>query len=100
MVREIVEGSFVWDESKEVVNKHSHGLDFKQASQAFFDPDRLIATDEVHSQEEERYFCVGKIGNRIATVRFTYRGDKICLIGAGYWRKGRQLYEKKNKKNT
>ena len=29
-------------------------------------------------------------------VRFTYRGETIRIIGAGYWRKGRRLYEKEN----
>jgi hypothetical protein len=31
------------------------------------------------------------------TVRFTYRGDVIRLFGAGYWRKGRRIYEQKRK---
>ena len=31
------------------------------------------------------------------TVRFTYRGKVIRLIGAGYWRKGRKIYEEENK---
>jgi hypothetical protein len=30
---------------------------------------------------------------RLNTVRFTWRGDRIRIIGAGYWRKGRQAYE-------
>jgi len=28
--------------------------------------------------------------------RFTYREDKIRIFGAGYWRKGRFYYEKKD----
>jgi uncharacterized protein len=30
------------------------------------------------------------------TVRFTYRDDVIRIIGAGYWRKGKSIYEKEN----
>jgi hypothetical protein len=30
-------------------------------------------------------------------VRFIQRGDRIRIIGAGYWRKGKQLYEKTNR---
>jgi predicted RNA binding protein YcfA (HicA-like mRNA interferase family) len=30
----------------------------------------------------------------ILTVRFTYRKNKIRIIGAGYWRKGKEIYEK------
>lgn len=32
----------------------------------------------------------------IMTVRFTYRNNKIRIIGAGYWRKGKKLYEEEN----
>jgi hypothetical protein len=31
------------------------------------------------------------------TVRFTYRGGVIRIDGAGYWRKGRIIYEDENK---
>lgn len=34
----------------------------------------------------------------ILTVRFIYRENKIRIIGAGYWRKGKKTYEEKNKK--
>ena len=29
------------------------------------------------------------------TVRFTYRNEIVRIIGAGYWRAGRKIYEKK-----
>jgi hypothetical protein len=29
-------------------------------------------------------------------VRFTYRDDVIRIFGAGYWRKGKQIYEREN----
>ena len=60
---------------------------------AFADPDRIIAEDLPHSQEEQRYYCFGKVGDKIMTVRFTYRENTIRIIGAGYWRKGRDIYE-------
>jgi hypothetical protein len=31
------------------------------------------------------------------TVRFTYRDGVIRTIGAGYWRKGKSIYERENK---
>ncbi|MBI5300371.1 MAG: BrnT family toxin [Deltaproteobacteria bacterium] len=99
MARLVTHGSFVWDEEKEAYNKQVHKIGFAEASQAFFDPNRVIAVDEAHSKIEERSFCIGKVGNRIATVRFTYRGSKIRIIGAGFWRKGRKFYEKKKKQN-
>ena len=30
------------------------------------------------------------------TVRFTYRGDVIRIFGAGYWRRGKAIYEREN----
>lgn len=32
----------------------------------------------------------------VLTVRFTYRQHRIRIIGAGYWRKGRAVYEAQN----
>jgi uncharacterized protein len=67
------------------------------AQYAFADPKRIILEDISHSSEsEKRYYCVGKVGEGILTVRFTYRDDLIRIIGAGYWRKGKSIYEEKN----
>ena len=86
--------SFIWDSEKEVVNINKHGVDFSTAAEVFKDGKRKIFTDYQHSIKEPRYFCIGKVSNRILTVRFTYRRNKIRIIGAGYWRKGRKYYEK------
>jgi hypothetical protein len=89
-------GHFVWDRWKERANLRKHGMDFCGATAAFRDPRRQIFVDSKHSGGEARYFCVGRIGERIVTVRFTYRGAKIRIFGAGEWRKGRKLYEEEN----
>ncbi len=91
-------GSFVWDSKKELLNILKHRVDFATASKAFFDPNRKIFTDAKHSAKESRYFCAGKVEERVLTVRFTYRGSKIRIYGAGYWRKGKSYYEKKEEK--
>lgn len=85
---------YIWDLDKEIENTFKHGIDFIAASKAFKDPDRKIYIDVKHSGDEERFFCFGKVGNRVITVRFTYRKGKIRIIGAGYWRKGVRYYEK------
>jgi uncharacterized protein len=36
----------------------------------------------------------GRVNGRVLTVRYTQRGQSIRLIGAGYWREGREFYEK------
>ena len=88
---------FEWDEKKNKENITKHGVPFEVAQYAFADPDRVIAEDLGHSEEEKRYYCFGRVGDGIITVRFTYRGKIIRLIGAGYWRKGKKIYEEENK---
>jgi len=91
---EKVSGDFVWDEEKEKDNIRKHGISFTFAANVFLDAKRKIFTDSKHSSDEPRYFCIGKVKNRIITVRFTYRQGRIRVFGAGYWRKGRMYYEK------
>ncbi len=86
---------FVWDTHKEIENILKHGVDFKTAKEAFSDPNRRISYDRGHSEEKSRFFCLGKVEGKILTVRFTYRDLDIRIIGAGYWRKGKNIYEKK-----
>jgi len=87
---------FIWDEKREKDNLQKHGISFVTACRAFKDLNRKIYTDSKHSDKEERLFCIGKVDNRIITVRFTYREGKIRIFGAGYWRKGKVYYEKKD----
>ena len=89
--------SFEWDDKKNAENIKKHGVAFDKAQDAFLDPKRIIAIDYSHSTKTEtRYYCFGKIVRDIVTVRFTYRDGKIRIFGAGYWRKGKKEYEKKN----
>ena len=89
--------SFKWNEVKNQENIHKHGLSFYEDQNAFFDKRRLVFEDNKHSAQEKRYFCIGKTSEGgIATVRFTIRNGQIRLIGAGYWRKGKKLYEQQN----
>ncbi len=90
------ESLFEWDAAKDAVNFRKHGVSFMEAQAAFLDPQRIIADDTHHSRLERRYHCMGKVDGRVMTVRFTWRGETIRIIGAGYWRKGRAYYEKEN----
>ncbi|KHE92205.1 MAG: BrnT family toxin [Candidatus Scalindua rubra] len=88
---------FEWNEGKNSENKEKHGVSFELAQYAFVDPNRIIAEDMKHGRNEKRYYCFGNVGgNEVLTVRFTYRNDVIRIIGAGYWRKGKKIYEKQN----
>jgi hypothetical protein len=87
---------FDWDQDKDEKNHKKHGVSFALAQLAFADPKRVIAEDLSHSSGERRYYCFGQVGAGIVTVRFTYRNDVIRIHGAGYWRKGRRIYEHQN----
>ena len=88
--------SFDWDQRKDADNQVKHGVPFVLAQFAFADPRRVIAEDAGHSTKEQRYFCFGRVGDGILTVRFTYRLGVIRIFGAGYWRKGKAIYEREN----
>ena len=85
-----------WNETKNAANLKKHHVSFQDAQLAFVDPRRVIARDLGHSKTEERFYCFGKVAGGVLTVRFTYRGDLIRIIGAGYWRKGKLVYDKEN----
>jgi uncharacterized DUF497 family protein len=88
--------SFEWDPAKATANLTKHGVSFAEAQLAFFNFRRVIARDQRHSRTEHRFYCFGKVGNGIMTVRFTYREEVIRIIGAGYWRQGKKIYEAQN----
>ncbi len=87
---------FEWDANKNSINKEKHNISFERAQHAFEDVKRIIAEDTDHSANEKRFFCFGEVDGGILTVRFTYRDDIIRIFGAGYWRKGKKIYEKNN----
>jgi uncharacterized protein len=66
------QSNFEWDAAKDTLNKDKHGV------------------------AEDRYYCFGEVDGGVMTVRFTYRASKIRIIGAGYWRKGKAIYEQEN----
>jgi uncharacterized DUF497 family protein len=85
---------FEWDSDKDLENQRKHSVSFAEAQFAFADPRRVFAEDLSHSEEEKRYYCFGQVSGGVLTVRFTYRSGVIRILGAGYWRKGRTIYER------
>jgi len=88
--------NLAWDDCKSSANFAKHHVSFFEAQLAFADPHRVIARDLAHSETEERFYCFGKVQAGVLTVRFTYRRGVVRIIGAGYWRKGKAVYEKEN----
>ena len=87
---------FEWDDGKNSINLAKHNVSFFEAQFAFADPHRVIARDLNHSKTEEPFYCFGKVDRGVLTVRFTYRSGIVRVIGAGYWRKGKRIYEREN----
>lgn len=87
---------FDWDPKKDQLDQDKHGVAFAMAQLAFADARRVIAEDRAHGSGERRFFCSGLVDEGVLTVRFTYRDDVIRVFGAGYWRKGKRIYEREN----
>ena len=92
----IVKARFEWEPKKDRAYQAKHGVSFAKAQLAFADPKRVIAEDLSHSSREKRHCCFGWVDGGVLTVRFTYREDVIRIFGAGYWRKGKRIYEREN----
>ena len=88
--------SFQWDSAKDAANQRTHGVPFAIAQFAFADPKRVIASDLLHSEKDERFFCFGEVEGGVLPVRFTYRKGSIRILGAGYWRRGKRIDEQAN----
>jgi hypothetical protein len=65
---------FQWDSSKSVKNFTKHKVSFSEAATVFFDPNVMLAEDEMHSHQEDRLIAL-EISHekRILFVCFTYR---------------------------
>ena len=53
---EIMGQNFEWDRSKNISNIEKHGITFKVATEAFFDPYAEVYEDNTHSQHEESLY--------------------------------------------
>ena len=89
--------SFEWDPAKDAANQLKHGVSFDEAQLAFLDVNRVVAKDNAHSEVEERFYCFGHVARVVLTVRFSFREQRIRIIGAGFWRGGRKFYETQRK---
>lgn len=85
---------FEWDEDKEKINFDKHGIDFSEAMEAFEDLRGFAFPDQKHSSEnEKRFYWVGKVKGVVLTTWYTRRGGRVRIIGSAELRKFRRLYE-------
>ena len=72
---------FEWDPEKEQENIRLHGINFTDASQAFYDYFRMERHDDDSSTDEERWQTMGFF-NDVLFVVYTERGDITRIISA------------------
>jgi uncharacterized DUF497 family protein len=91
---------FAWDSQKAESNLASHGVSFESAKRAFADVKAIVIYDHAHSCARElRWWLLGRVDLKVMLVRYTHRpGGVVRIIGAGYWRQGKDIYEKYWKK--
>lgn len=75
---------FEWDDEKEKKNIQKHKISFSAAATVFADEYRLEILDEEHSETEDRYKVIGRIGNAVSIVLVVYtpRENRIRIISA------------------
>jgi len=92
-MRKFIEGQYYqWNDDKNHINKHKHGISFDEAAFVFQDEYRLEYPDDFHSDTEERYITIGKV-DEVLFVVYTERNEDIRLISARIAdRKERKMY--------
>lgn len=74
---------FIWNRNKAAANEKWHGVSFKEASEAFYDPHAVVEPDEEHSWDEQRYRLIGASSRRLLFVVYTEPDEQtIRLISA------------------
>ena len=83
--------NFEWDPLKDRENRQKHGVSFDEAIRPSLDPLRVNRADRRHSsRREQRFFLLGQVSGAVLT-------ETVRIIGAGYWREGRTIYEQANR---
>ena len=55
-----IDYEFEWDDNKASINLNKHGVDFRDAMTAVVDPLAMTFFDTEHSEDEDRWVCVGR----------------------------------------
>jgi uncharacterized DUF497 family protein len=73
---------FEWNPEKAQANLLKHGVPFLMACEVFKDGSRLEHADVSGDYGEERWIVLGRVGQKILSVVYTQRGQRIRLIYA------------------
>ena len=86
---------FQWDKGNKNKNDVQHRVSDEECEEVFFDQNKKILKDILHSGREERYMLLGQTkAKRGLFIVFTLRRDEIRVISArDLNRRERKLYE-------
>lgn len=70
---------YEWDSRKAAANRRKHGVAFGIIEDFDWDT-ALVIPDDRRDYGEPRWLALGMIGNRLYSLAFTIRGDRIRLI--------------------
>lgn len=95
VLREPIE--FEWDRGNIDKNLILHGVRNEECEEVFFDLNKRVLGDSIHSDEEKRYIIIGKTKKqRLLFIAFTIRKKKVRVISArDLNKKERHLYYEK-----
>jgi uncharacterized DUF497 family protein len=75
--------TITWDKTKAGINKRKHKGTFEEAMTVFRDRNEIMISDPEHSQEEERFVCIGlSERGRIVAVVCTETEEAVHIISA------------------
>jgi len=85
---------FVWDESKNRVNRRKHGISFEEAKTVFYDENAWEYFDPDHSEEENRFILLGMSARlRVLVVCHCFRERELVIRIISARRANRQEQE-------
>ena len=86
---------FEWDTGNITKSRQKHDVSPSECEQIFFNHPLVVARDERHSDQEDRFFALGQTdAGRLLFVVFVVRKDIIRVISARIMnRKERKVYE-------
>lgn len=74
---------FDWDEGNRYKNWLEHQVSVGECEEVFFNLPLLLLPDLAHSQQEARYYVLGKTdAGRRLFIAFTVRSHKVRIISA------------------
>ena len=87
---------FEWDDGNIDKNWIKHGVSPAECEQMFFNQPLVVADDDIHSGQEDRFYALGRTdANRLLFAVFTIRKNMIRVISArDMSAKERKVYKK------